>query len=65
MVLQSGAEHLRQWVEERRDIAADFLSLFGNEVSSMPPLMGIAVGADADNTHSRSLGFVSDLVLQH
>jgi len=63
MVLQSGAEHQRQWVEERRDIGADFLQLFGAEISVPPPVIGVAVGADADNTHSRSLGFVSDLVL--
>ena len=64
IVLQSGAEHLRQWVEERRDIGADFMKLFGAEVSTLPPLIGIGVGADADNTHSRSLGFVTDLALQ-
>ncbi len=64
MVLQSGAAQLRQWVDERRDIGADFLRLFGDEVSALPPVIGIAVGADADNTRSRSLGFVSDLTLQ-
>jgi hypothetical protein len=64
MVLQSGAELQRQWVEERRDIGADFLKLFGTEVTTLPPVIGVAVGADADNTQSRSLGFVSDLVLQ-
>jgi hypothetical protein len=63
MVLQSGAEHQRQWAQERRDIGADFLRLFGDEISMPPPVIGVAVGADADNTHSRSLGFVSDLVL--
>lgn len=64
IVLQSGTERLRQWVEEKRDIGADFLSLFADEVSTLPPLIGVAVGADADNTRSRSLGFVSDLALQ-
>ncbi len=64
MVLQSGAAQLRQWVDERRDIGADFLRLFGDEVNNVPPLIGVAVGADADNTRSRSLGFVSDLALQ-
>ena len=64
IVLQSGTEHQRQWVEERRDIGADFLKLFGDEVQVLPPVIGIAVGADADNTHGRSLGFVANLVLQ-
>jgi Protein of unknown function (DUF3047) len=63
MVLQSGAQQLRQWLEERRDIGADFLRLFGDEVSSVPAVIGVAVGADADNTRSRSLGFVTDLAL--
>lgn len=61
VVLQSGSGHLRQWAEEKRDVGADFLKLFGAEISTVPPIVGVAVGADADNTHSRSLGFVSDL----
>ena len=61
VVLQSGPGKLRHWVAEKRDIGADFLKLFGSEVSVVPPVIGVAVGADADNTHSRSLGFVADL----
>lgn len=64
VVLQSGAGGLRQWVEERRDVGADFLKLFGTEVAAVPPIIGVAIGADADNTRSRSLGFVTELVLQ-
>jgi hypothetical protein len=64
VVLQGGAGKLRQWVAEKRDIGADFLKLFGSEVSSVPPVIGVAVGADADNTHSRSLGYVADLAFQ-
>lgn len=64
VVLRTGSASLRQWVDERRDIGADFLKLFGTEVSEVPPIVGVAVGADTDNTHSRSLGFVADLVFQ-
>jgi Protein of unknown function (DUF3047) len=64
IVLQSGSGGLRQWAEERRDIGADFLKLFGAEMSVVPPVIGVAVGADADNTHTRSLGFVTELALQ-
>jgi hypothetical protein len=64
VVLRSGSAQLRQWVDERRDVGADFLKLFGAEVSEVPPIVGVAVGADADNTHSRSLGFVADLAFQ-
>jgi Protein of unknown function (DUF3047) len=64
VVLQSGSGNLRQWVEERRDVGPDFMKFFGAEMSTVPPIIGVALGADADNTHSRSLGFVSDLALQ-
>ena len=64
IVLQSGSAALGQWRSERRDVAADFKRLFGAESAQAPPVLGVAVGADADNTHSRSLGFVADLVLQ-
>jgi hypothetical protein len=30
----------------------------------VPPLLGIAVGADADNTRSHSLAYVTDLNLE-
>ena len=63
-VLRSGSDHLHQWSNERRDVAADFLELFGNESTEVPPITGVAVGADADNTHGHSLGFVSDLTLE-
>jgi Protein of unknown function (DUF3047) len=64
VVLQSGTDGLRQWVEERRDVGTDFLKLFGAEVATVPPIIGVAIGADADNTQSRSLGFVAELALQ-
>ena len=64
VVLQSGPEHLRQWVQERRDVGADFMRLFGTEVSVLPTMVGVAVGADSDNTHGHSLGFVTDLAFQ-
>ena len=62
-ILQSGPAHLREWVKERRDVAADFTELFGTESAEVPPVIGIAIGADADNTKSRSLAYVSELVL--
>jgi len=63
-VLQSGPARLRQWTAERRDVGADFLKLFGNETTTLPPIIGVAVGADADNTHSRSVAHVADMVLE-
>jgi hypothetical protein len=63
MVLESGSARLNQWVAERRDLGADFLKLFGDEMDTVPAITGIAVGADADNTKSHSVSYVGDLVL--
>ena len=64
LVLESGADHLHQWRSERRDVAADFMRLFGDENREPPPIVGVAIGADADNTHGRSLAHVADLTLE-
>lgn len=63
LVLQGGAQEPRRWVAERRDVGADFLRLFGRESAQVPPIVGIAIGADADNTHGRSVAHVAELVL--
>ena len=47
IVLESGGEHVGQWRLERRDVAADFRAAFGEEP---PPVSGIALAADTDNT---------------
>lgn len=54
----------QRWQAEQRDLAADFLRAFGDEAATVPPLVAIAVGADADNTGSRSLAYLDALVLQ-
>jgi hypothetical protein len=64
MVLQSGPPARGAWRSERRDIAADFVQLFGEESPEPPPLVGVAIGADADNTKGRSLGHVTAMVLE-
>lgn len=54
----------RQWVSERRDLAKDFATLFADELpagSAVPPLRTVVIGADSDNTASRSSGWVADL----
>jgi len=63
-VLQSGSAHLHQWMAERRNIGADFLELFRDESTEVPPVIGVLVGADSDNTHSHSLAHVADIVVE-
>jgi Protein of unknown function (DUF3047) len=65
LVLESGADHANEWHSEKRDLAADFLKAFGAEDAEVPPLVGIAVGADADNTQRHSVAHVTDVELGH
>ncbi len=54
----------RQWVTENRDLARDFATLFADELpagGAVPPLRTVLIGADSDNTASRSSGWVADL----
>lgn len=64
IVVRSGPQKLNQWVGERRDITADFTKLFGAESDGVPPIIGIAVGADSDNTKTHSVGYVTGLTLE-
>lgn len=48
---------------QRRIHHADFLRLFGDESSTVPPVLASAVGADSDNTGGRSLAYIADLRL--
>ncbi|MGL6109829.1 MAG: DUF3047 domain-containing protein, partial [Rubrivivax sp.] len=62
IVLRGQGTPLAAWQQERRDVHADFLRLFGDEASTVPPIAAIGVAADADNTQGRSLAYVADLV---
>jgi len=64
LVLRSGQDPLHHWTAERRDVAADFLALFGDEATSLPPIAGVAVGADTDNTRSHSVAYAADVSLE-
>lgn len=63
LVLRGPEAPLRQWATEQRDVAADFLRLFGDEATVVPPLLAVAVAGDADNTKARSLAWVDALTL--
>jgi hypothetical protein len=62
VVLRGRDDPRGQWVSEQRDLARDFLRLFGDEHPAgqpVPALTQIVIGADADNTASRSEGWVA------
>ncbi len=61
IVLRNAADNLDTWYEELRDVAADFRRAFGDEAELPPPLAGVLVGADADNTQQQSQAHVADL----
>ena len=63
VVLNTGETQLKQWQTHSRDIEADFRKAFGHETNVVPPLVGIAVGGDSDNTGGKSLGYVADVLL--
>jgi hypothetical protein len=58
VVLQSGARRLDTWVREQRDVAADFLALFGR----VPPRVGkVALMIDSNDTRSEAEALFGDL----
>ncbi len=64
IVLQSGTAKLGQWISEKRDIATDYQRLFGDESEGRTPaITGVAVAADADNTHGHALAYFGDVTL--
>lgn len=50
IAVNSGEEELGQWVTIERDIVADYREAFGD---NPPPLVGVAIMSDADNTGER------------
>jgi len=64
VVVRSGSDKLNQWVSERRDVTADFLRLFTGEAETVPKIIGVAIGADSDNTKSHSVGYVAGIKLE-
>jgi Protein of unknown function (DUF3047) len=64
IVLQSGAGRLGQWLPQRRNLAADYQRMFGDESEGqVPEVVGVAVSADADNTHGHGLAYFGDVTL--
>ena len=63
LVLNGTETPLHQWATHSRNLQQDFLKAFGEESPTVPPLIAIVLGADADNTAGTSLGYVGDVAL--
>jgi Protein of unknown function (DUF3047) len=64
MALNTGTAQIGSWQQHQRSISADFLKAFGAESATVPALTAIIIGADSDNTHGSSLGYIGDIALQ-
>lgn len=58
VVVESGAARVKQWVEVERNVARDFRAAFGENA---PPLSGIAIATDTDNTGAVATAFFGDI----
>jgi hypothetical protein len=64
IVLQSGKDKLGQWVSQKRTLVADYQRMFSDESEGkVPEVVGVAVSADADNTHDKGLAYFGDITL--
>jgi hypothetical protein len=64
IVLRNAIDGTGVWADESRDLAADFLRAFADESASsatVPPLLAVIVGGDADNTGLHTVAHVSAL----
>lgn len=57
MVVESGTARVGEWVAVQRDIARDFEAVFGEPA---PPVIGVALSADTDNTGERVTAWFGD-----
>jgi hypothetical protein len=59
-VLESGGSAPGRWVEERRDVAADFRAAFPGRLAPVPRIVGIAAGNDTDQTGEAAVAWFGD-----
>jgi DUF3047 family protein len=61
VVLRSGHEGLGAWVEERRDVAADYRKIYGSAPPNPPAL---ALSIDTNDTRARAEGLFGAIAFQ-
>ena len=62
IVLESGPARAGRWVDERRDLVADYRAAFGAR-AALHAVSGIAVGNDTDQTHETATAWFGDVAL--
>lgn len=60
VVVESGPEHLGRWQRYERDLVADYRAAFGEDP---PPLSGVAIMTDTDNTGGTATAYYGDIAL--
>ena len=61
IAVRSGDEHVGRWVEERRNVRADFRTLFGRDVRYVD---AVAIMSDTDNTGGSALAYYGDIIFR-
>jgi len=61
IVVEGGRARLGQWLDYERDIVADYRAAFGEDP---PPISGVAIMTDADNTGDRASAWFGDVSLE-
>jgi len=61
IVVEGGRSRLGQWLDYERDIVADYRTAFGEDP---PPISGVAIMTDADNTGDRASAWFGDVSLE-
>jgi hypothetical protein len=61
IVVQSGEANVKKWINESRDVNADFRAAFGFDA---PAVTGVAVGNDTDNTGEIVTTWFGDVALR-
>jgi len=61
IAVESGAGQAGQWVTEKRNVYDDYISAFGH---SPPPITGIAIMTDSDNTAENATGYYAHILFR-
>jgi hypothetical protein len=65
VVVESGARRAGEWIEERRDVDADFRAAFGDRwLRPTPRIVAVVAGNDTDQTHERATAWFGDFRLE-